>query len=181
MAALARLSTVVLAAVAVAGGSATGAAPQRAPCSASQLSPSAAPQKLPAAVASMRSRIVAAAVRCDYAALERLGRERGRGFTFSYGSGSSAAAYWRGLEQSHVDVMAKLVTVLSLRGARGQGGYYVWPAAHRVHPTAADWAELTPLYSRAEVARMRRSGIGYSGWRVGITPQGDWQYFVSGD
>ena len=77
--------------------------------------------------------------------------------------------------------MAKLVTVLSLRGARGQGGYYVWPAAHRVHPTAADWAELTPLYSRAEVARMRRSGIGYSGWRVGITPRGDWQFFVTGD
>ena len=31
------------------------------------------------------------------------------------------------------------------------------------------------------IDRMRKSGIGYYGYRVGIRPNGDWQFFVTGD
>ena len=85
-------------------------------CSASRLPPARTVAGLPPRVASMRLRIVAAARRCDYAALVRLGNERGRGLAFSYGGTSSAAGFWRMLERSsgRPRPMEALVKVLSL-------------------------------------------------------------------
>jgi hypothetical protein len=32
-----------------------------------------------------------------------------------------------------------------------------------------------------QIERIRRGGSGYLGYRIGITPTGDWQFFVAGD
>lgn len=166
--------------------------PAAAGCSASALGP-LPPQALPPRVASMRSRIAAAARRCDYRALERLGNERGRGLTFSYGGTRSAAAFWRALERNgrRPRPMEALVILLRMPPAtvavdgrtvpRSRARLYVWPRAHRADATAADWRALRPLYTAAQIEQMRRAGIGYLGYRIGITPSGDWQSFVAGD
>ena len=164
------------------GATGAGASGDTRRCSAARLSPALPVQKLPPPVASMRTRVVRAAVACDYARLERLARERGRSFQFSFGSGSSPAAYWRKLEQSRQDdPLAKLVRILRLPFARYRLGGYAWPSAYRAKPTEADWNALLAVYSRAEVNRMRRGGIGYSGYRAGVSRSGDWQFFVAGD
>jgi hypothetical protein len=164
-----------------------------APCSARSLPPAKAVAGLPPRVASLRLRIVAAARRCDYAALVRLGNERGRGLAFSYGGTTSAAQFWRMLERDgpRPRPMEALVKVLSLPYAtvalngrpvpRRRARFYVWPSAHRLNPSARDWRVLRALYPQAQIDAMRRGGTGYLGYRVGITPAGDWQYFIAGD
>lgn len=162
-------------------------------CSASLLPPARANAALPRAVDSMRVRIVAAARRCAYAALVRLGNERGRGLAFSYGGTLSAPAFWRRLEQYGHDPrpMTALVKLLSMPHASvaldgrevapNRARFYVWPRAHRASPSASDWRQLRRLYTAAQIERIRRSGSGYLGYRVGITPGGDWQFFIAGD
>ena len=141
----------------------------------------------------MRLRIVAAARRCDYATLVRLGNERGRGLAFSFGGTTDPAAYWRMLERSgpRPKPMEALVKVLSLAYVpvgpdaravpRARATLYAWPRAHRLNPSLRDWQALRVLYTQAQINAMRRSGIGYFGWRVGIRPSGDWLYFLAGD
>ena len=164
-----------------------------APCSAASLPPAKTVPGLPPRVASMRLRIVAAARRCDYAALARLGNERGRGLAFSYGGTSDAATFWRTLERSgpRPRPMEALVKVLSLPWAAvalngravppRRARFFVWPRAHRLNPSASDWRAVRILYPQPQIDAMRRGGTGYLGYRVGITPAGDWQYFIAGD
>ena len=173
--------------------SATGAETHATGCSAASLPAGRAVRGLPRAVARMRLRIIAAARRCDYATLVRLGNERGRGFTFSYGATQTAPQFWRAGERSSVRPrpMEALVKVLSLPHAAVTAGgrattpararFYVWPSAHRERATERDWRALRTLYTPQQIDRMRRGGTGYLGYRVGITPSGDWQYFVAGD
>ena len=151
-----------------------------APCSAKGFELELTAQKLPTPVASMRKRIFAAALRCDYTTLVRLGDEHGKGLAFSYGGDRSAAAYWTKLERTKEPVMRALATVLTLPFARTEG-FYAWPSAHREKPSDADWKALRALYPQSTIDRMRRGGIGYFGWRVGIRPDGNWMYFISGD
>jgi hypothetical protein len=164
----------------------------RASCSGSSLPRGRAVGGLPPAVASMRRRIIAAARRCDYAALERLGNEVGRGLEFSYGASRSAAHFWRRLERngSRPRPMEALVRVLAMPFARVHANgtlaprkrarFYVWPSAHRANPGERDWQTLRTLYPRMQIEQMRRAGS-YFGYRVGVTPAGDWQYFIAGD
>ena len=178
---LALLGAVVTAAAAAA--LSADAAP-RATCSASGLSATLPKQALPAAVARVRARIAKAAVACDYAGLERIALERGKGFTFSYGGERSAAAYWRRLEATHRDrPLARLVAILGLPVTRNETGSFAWPSAYTDKPTARDWNALVRagVYTRAHVDRMRRGGNVYLGYRTAITRGGDWQFFVAGD
>ncbi len=69
-------------------------------------------QELPPEVADVRERIFGAAVACDYETLEQIALEKGAGFTFSYGSGESAAEYWRrsrrtGTERADADARTR--------------------------------------------------------------------------
>jgi hypothetical protein len=153
-------------------------------CSAASLSASLPEQTLPAAVASVRARIAAAAVACDYAKLQKIALEKGNGFKFSYGSEKSAAAYWRKLESQRRDrPLARLVKLLSIPYTKNETGAYAWPSAYTDNPTAANWNALVQkgVYTRAEVNRMRKGGNVYYGYRTAITRSGDWQFFVSGD
>jgi hypothetical protein len=161
------------------------------PCSAAGLEARVAPQALPAAVAAMRERIVAAAVACDTAALERLALEGPVGFSFSFGAPPGGPAeHWRRQEaEGDARPLAKLVRVLAAPHRRidhdGEQ-LYVWPSTFGVEaPTAEDWKAIDGVYAPEEIARMQadteRFGIGYLGYRAGITGSGDWIYFIAGD
>jgi hypothetical protein len=177
-----RFAGVAAAVIALVGAAGAGAARDAPRCSAAALSAKLPAQKLPAAVSSMRTRIVRAAIRCDYAALERLARERGHSFEFSFGAGRSPAAYWRRLEQTRQDdPLAKLVKIMRLPFTRDSTGLYAWPSAYRLKPSNADWNALLGIYTRAQIRQMRRAGIGYSGYRAAITRSGDWRFFIAGD
>ena len=150
-------------------------------CSARGLAARLPAQQLPPAVASIRARIARAAVRCDYAGLTRLGNEVRKGVTFSFGGSGSAGAYWRAAETEGGRPLERLVRLLRLPFARNEAGHYVWPSAHRARPTERDWRLLVGIYGAAEIAAMKRAGSGYGGHRIGITPRGDWMFFVAGD
>jgi hypothetical protein len=153
-------------------------------CSTAGLRTTLPDQDLPAPVAEVREEIFGAAIACDYDELERLALEQGEGFTFSYGGGTSAADYWRELEESGTDdPMRTLVTILSLPYTRNESGSYAWPTAYQESPSEADWQALVDagLYTQDEVDRMKTQGTGYLGYRTAISADGDWQFFVAGD
>jgi hypothetical protein len=167
-------------------GAAVAAADTSAPgerrCSAAGLAPARPVAGLPKPVASMRLRVDAAARRCDFAALERLADEHGRGLEFSFGAERSAAAFWRRLERrpERPRPMEALVKILKMPFVH-EGRFYSWPSAHQRRPKERDWRALRTLYTARQIAAMRRAGIGYLGYRAGFTAGGDWQFFVAGD
>jgi hypothetical protein len=151
-------------------------------CSAAHLSGTLPKQKLPAAVASTRQRIVNAAVACDYAKLQRIGTEQGS-FSFSFGGGKSAAAYWRTQEARGKKPLATLVRILKLKVVRNEAGAYAWPSAYTEHPTRADWDALVRagVLTRKQADEQRTHGNMYYGYRAAIAKNGDWQFFIAGD
>jgi len=141
-------------------------------------------QALPAAVADVRERVFGAAVACDYNVLEEIALEKGEGFTFSYGGGTSAAEHWRELEASGADEpMRILATILTLPYTRNETGSYAWPTAYQESPSDADWQALVDagISTQEQVDLMQSQQTGYLGYRTAITPDGDWQFFVAGD
>ncbi|CAM4526862.1 MULTISPECIES: hypothetical protein [Myxococcus] len=161
----------------------TGApAAEKGTCSAASLSPRAAPASpaLPAPVESMRQRIIAAAVACDYTALNTLADENGKAVRFTFGDGTDAGEYWRAAEKLGNPELARIVKVLNLPYAK-QDNLYFWPAVHVTGATSdKDWGALKGVYPDEEIAGMKDQGS-YLGLRVGITPEGDWQIAVAGD
>ena len=152
-------------------------------CSTSTVRTTLPEQELPAAVAAVRQRIFDAAIACDYESLEAIALEQGEGFTFSYGGETSAADFWRGLEESGETPLLDLVRILSIPHTRNESGSYAWPSAYDETPTDEDWQALVDagLYTQAEVDEMKAQNTGYLGWRTAITAEGDWQFFVAGD
>lgn len=155
-------------------------------CSTSGLRPTLPAQDLPPAVADVRERVFAAALACDYDALEAIAEEKGEGFTFSFGGGEDASDYWAEAEADPAREprpMRALATILTLDVTRNESGSYAWPSAYNESPTEADWQALVDagLYSQADVDLMLEHNTGYLGWRTAITPDGDWQFFVAGD
>lgn len=152
-------------------------------CSTAALRLTLPEQELPPEVADVRERVFAAAVACDYDTLEEIALEKGEGFTFSYGGGTSAAGHWRELEESGTDEpMRILATILTLPYTRNESGSYAWPTAYQESPTGADWQALVDagLYTQEQIDSMQAAGS-YLGYRTAITADGDWQFFVAGD
>jgi hypothetical protein len=148
-------------------------------CSASGLSADlAADSALPAAVAETRQKVAEAAVACDYDRLQAIALEQD-GFTYSYGGETSAADFWAGEEERGEQPMKVLVESLRQPGHEYQGNW-VWPRAYADTPSDADWQALSGIYSQDEITSWRETGQ-FLGYRVGITPSGDWQFFVAGD
>ena len=139
----------------------------------------------------MRRAIVAAAVACDYEALDALLVGGRRFASFSFGGAADAGDYWREIEEEAGEpVLELLVRTLDLphitdRAQADEGGpretFYVWPSAHQESPTEQDWELVTPLYGEEAIAQMRRIGSGFLGYRIGIVEDGDWVYFIAGD
>jgi len=149
-------------------------------CSASKLSADARPQPgLPDIVASVRAEIVRAAVACDYSALDAIPGP----VKYSFGGETeSPGTYWKKQEAGGSPVLSFLVKMLNLNFAEYQGNF-VWPRAYQDKPSDADWTELQGLYTQKQIDEWRNQtyGTGYIGYRVGISPSGEWQFFVEGD
>ncbi|HYO57098.1 hypothetical protein [Archangium sp.] len=158
----------------------TGAGAPR--CSASTLSPEPKPAKppLPAKVESMRRRIIAAAVACDYETLTALSLEEGKEFNPGSGGETDLAAFWRKQEQQGDPVLARLVRVLNLPYS-GEGEHYLWPSAAGMFRKAKDWEAIEGLYPPETIARWKGTEKGYTGLRTGIHLNGDWLFAMSGE
>lgn len=147
-------------------------------CSAANLSGELPAQELPTAVAEKRRAIAEAAVACDFERLEQLASDAG--FTYSYGASGGAAEYWQSREQAGDEVLGRLLRLLALPFTRNEAGFYAWPSAYTENPTSRDWDLLRGIYDRREIASFRRNGS-YLGHRIGISRDGEWQFFVAGD
>jgi len=147
-------------------------------CSAYGMSSQIVAQNVTIQAMLVRSQIVSDATGCDYDRLEQLGREHG---TFKFGSGSSAAAFWRNQETLGRKPLGSLIRILRQPYA-SLGGSYLWPAAAKGHPSAAAWSALVRagILTRAQAATQRAHGNVYAGWRAVITPDGDWLSFTAG-
>ncbi|MGH3441696.1 MAG: hypothetical protein ACRDUY_06570 [Nitriliruptorales bacterium] len=56
----------------------------------------------------------------------------------------------------------------------------MWPRAQSEDATDADRQDLYDLFGEETVDGWYADGM-YLGWRLGITAEGDWQFFVAGD
>jgi len=131
---------------------------------------------LPGAVRLKAEQMQAAAGTCDFEALSALTAEE---FTASYGGGTFEEVYGPSGES-----MTFLTRLLSLEPGMDPAGNWVWPSAFSV-----EWAQVTDQM-RAELAAIGftedefdafESFGAYIGPRVGITPVGEWIFFVAGD
>jgi len=153
-------------------------------CSAAGM-PQAEPQPdLPEVVAAMRADIVGAATACDYDALEALAGPR---LLTNFGGGGFESFYtWRDQGDDMLDLMVSLLAMPhGLQVIEGQPDIYAWPAAF----TYDSWDEipeqelegLRDLYTDEELRQSEEFFDGYALWRLGITEDGDWKFFLAGD
>jgi len=159
-------------------------------CSAAEMVSPVAGVDLPDPVAETRSRILEAALSCDYDGLAELssdGSAGETGFTFSYGGATDFGAFLKDGEDEGFDPMRKLVQVLGTTPRQFEirdEVHQVWPAA----ATFESWAaipkasvdELRSIYTAEDLESFTRSEQ-YLGYRAAISKGGDWLYFVAGD
>ncbi len=148
-------------------------------------------QELPDAVDETRQAIFSAAAACDHETLAGL---TSPGFTFSFGGGEDPAGYWHDLEQRVVSSgdggpppLLMMLQLLNLEYGTVEvedTTYYVWPAAFAYHSweevPQAERDALLDIYGAADLQVFAEFG-GYVGYRLGITADGEWLYFVAGD
>jgi hypothetical protein len=138
---------------------------------------------LPEAVTAKRAAIHAAAQACDW---EALAAQLGDGFSHTFGIDGDPIAYWQEREAAGERVLFILAELLN-RPVGTQSAeditYYAWPSAFVTEWAAvpeADREALRPLYDDEDFAFYAEFG-GYIGYRVGITADGEWVYFIAGD
>ena len=138
---------------------------------------------LPDDVAATRQAIMAAAVTCDYGALENIAPEL---LTSFGGGGFDNLQIWEeeGTYRPLAILVALFDTPFATQDIEGNPRFYVWPSAF-VYDTwdeipAADLEALAGIYTREELDQIATFGS-YAGWRIGITEDGEWRFFVAGD
>ena len=158
--------------------------PVAAECSATGLPMPPKQEGLPAPVADARRAIAAAAIACDYAALEELASPD---LNTSFGGGGFAnIPMWE--EEGTYPALRLLVelfgTPVATQDFEDLPRYYVWPSAfvydswEEIPP--ADLEALRTIYTDEELDEIAAFGA-YAGWRIGITEEGVWRFFVAGD
>jgi len=153
-------------------------------CSAAGLALPDEQEGLPSPVADVRHAMVEAAVSCDFDTLAALA---GPNLNTSFGGGGfdnipnwEADGTYPALE-----LLVKLFdTPYAVQDFEDLPRYYVWPSAF-VYDTwdeipAADLDALLAIYTEDELDQIARFGS-YAGWRIGITEDGEWKFFVAGD
>ncbi|WP_085031874.1 hypothetical protein [Ensifer aridi] len=145
--------------------------------------------KIPEPVARMRELIVEAAASGD---IERLRPLLGKGPTQTQVTGTGdddPIATLKGLsgDQEGIEILAILLDVLSTGFVQADKGtpdeVYVWPyfAEKPLSSlTPPEKVELFRLVTAGDFAGMEEFGS-YNFYRVGITPDGRWKFFVAGD
>ncbi len=136
---------------------------------------------LPDEVAAMRDLLLDAALRCDEQLL-RTAIDGSTMFTYTFGTPGDAIGAWWELEAAGEQPFLRIAELLATTPALADGGeVYVWPRVHTGRPqdtSDAAWAELGWLDGPA-VAAAKRDG--HLDWRLGISVDGEWRFFVRGD
>ena len=143
--------------------------------------------RLPAPVARTRERILAAARSGDLQQLAALVKEAMPVFSFT--EEKDPVAFWKANypDSDGVEVLSILTVILELGFVHVDQGtqqeMYVWPYFVRM-PLAAltpqQKVELFRIVTGADYKDMLAFGV-YAFYRLGIGPDGTWQFFVAGD
>lgn len=160
---------------------------QRQTCSAARLEPrDPDPQgDLPEVVSSLRDELLGLASACNYNDLAAIAaQDKTR---VSFGDVTDPALFWRDLEANGQTPMADMVSILGFAPGTVEtpdGLIYVWPGVFALddwsQATDAQRQELADVFGQKALADWDAFG-GYIGYRVGITEDGHWMYFVAGD
>jgi hypothetical protein len=134
---------------------------------------------LPEAVERKRQEVLAAAESGDHDAVAALADPDGFEYTFGGPVEGGPAEYWRQLEEETDErPLEALAAVLKLPYTLSRGIYY-WPFAFDKQADEITDYERELLQTIPGGSEVGESG--YLGWRAGITPGGDWIFFVAGD
>ena len=133
---------------------------------------------LPAPVAAARQGIAAAALDCDW---DRLAEYAVSDFTSSFGGGGFEDM----LRSGPVELLVPLLNTPYGVVDSGEVRIFVWPSAFAYETwdqvPEEDLRALDPIYKEDLYEVMIPGSESYLGWRIGITEEGEWLYFVAGD
>lgn len=145
--------------------------------------------RLPPAVAKTRTRILAAARTGDLQKVVDVMKEHGAMPVFSFSEDQDPIGFWKTNypDSDGVEALSILITVLETAFVHVDVGtpqeIYLWPYFARLplkSLTPAQRVELFRIVTGADYRDMVEFGA-YSFYRLGIAPDGSWQFFVSGD
>jgi hypothetical protein len=147
------------------------------------------PARLPPAVAKTRERILAAARSGELAKLFAVMKEAPALPIFSFAEERDPIAFWRTSypDSDGVEALAILLNVLEAPFVHVDVGtpqeIFLWPYFARLPLktlSPQQKAELFRIITGADYKDMVEFGV-YSFYRLGIAPDGTWQFFVAGD
>ncbi|MGQ0848425.1 MAG: hypothetical protein ACT4OP_04800 [Actinomycetota bacterium] len=148
------------------------------PCNPLDL-PAPGPQGLPSAVETRRAELFTLAADCQMEHLAEIARAEAT--AFSFGGETDPLRSWIRSARLGFDVMTMMVRIFGATPVQGADGVYAWPAVH-VTNAETDWQELSGILSAAEYEQLHGlADSGYLGLRIGIAPDGDWEYVIAGD
>jgi hypothetical protein len=143
--------------------------------------------RLPPPVARTRERILAAARSGELQQLADLMNETTPIFSFT--DDKDPVAFWKAVypDSDGVEALSILITILETGFVQVDAGtpheIYVWPYFVRMSLpalTPAQKVELFRIVTGADYKDMLAFGV-YAFYRLGIGPDGTWQFFVAGD
>jgi hypothetical protein len=147
------------------------------------------PARLPPAVARTRERILAAARSGELMKLFAVMKEAPALPVFSFSEDSDPVSFWKTNypDSDGVEALSILVNVLETAFVHVDVGtpqeIYLWPYFARIPLkalTPQQRVELFRIVTGADYKDMVEFGV-YSFYRIGIAPDGTWQFFVAGD
>lgn len=147
------------------------------------------PARLPPAVARTRERILAAARSGELLKLFAVMKEAPTLPVFSFSEDSDPVTFWKANypDSDGVEALSILINVLETAFVHVDAGtpqeIYLWPYFARIplkSLTAQQRVELFRIVTGADYKDMVEFGV-YSFYRIGIAPDGSWQFFVAGD
>jgi hypothetical protein len=147
------------------------------------------PARLPPAVARTRERILAAALSGELLKLFAVMKEAPTLPVFSFSEDSDPVSFWKTNypDSDGVEALSILINVLEAAFVHVDVGtpqeIYLWPYFARIPLkalTPQQRVELFRIVTGADYKDMVEFGV-YSFYRIGIAPDGTWQFFVAGD
>ncbi len=147
------------------------------------------PARLPAAVARTRDRILAAARSGELLKLYTVMKEAPALPIFSFADEKDPIGFWKANypDSDGIEALAILINVLEAAFVHVDVGtpqeVYLWPYFARLPLktlTREQKVELFRIVTGADYKDMVEDNV-YSFYRLGISPDGAWQFFVAGD
>jgi hypothetical protein len=145
--------------------------------------------RLPPAVARTRERILAAARSGELLKLFAVMKEAPTLPVFSFSEDNDPVTFWKANypDSEGVEALSILINVLETAFVHVDVGtpqeIYLWPYFARIplkSLTPQQRVELFRIITGADYKDMVEFGV-YSFYRIGIAPDGSWQFFVAGD